>query len=141
MKNFLFSFFLLIASFISNAQSFSFKTNSKTFTDEVGVTRTVTGIRAKIAGNIDCDLSDSTFNRLFYIEFVLSTGSAYGQRNASTDEFVAKMVALGMSENAAKNAVLLICKNLEYGTIAEKYAAAQQLAGSYGYTLKPISEQ
>lgn len=134
---FVFQFFALAI----NAQQFTFKTNEKTFTDEIGVTRTVLGIRATIVSNIDCNLSDSTFNRTFYIEFVLSTGTTYGQRNASTDEFVSKMVTLGMTESAAKNAVESICKNLEYGTIPQKYSAAQQLAGSYGYTLKPLIEQ
>lgn len=141
MKKVVLIFALIISALATNAQSFTFKTNEKTFTDEVGVERTVTGIRARIIGNIDCNLSDSTFNRVFYIEFVLATGTIFGQRNASTEEFVVKMVALGLTESAAKNAVENICKNLEYGTIQQKYGAAQQLAGSYGYTLKPLNEQ
>lgn len=141
MKTIILGFILIFSALNVNAQSFTFKTNEKIFNDEIGVERTVTGIRAKIIGNIDCNLSDSTFSRTFYIEFVLATGTAYGQRNASTDEFVNKMMALGMAESAARNAVQNICKGLEYGTIPQKYAAAQQLAGSYGYTLKPIEQQ
>jgi hypothetical protein len=141
MKNLINIFVFLLIVFVSNAQSFTFKTNEKVFTDEIGTERTVTGIRAKIVSNIDCNLSDSTFSRTFYIEFVLATGTVFGQRNASTDEFVVKMVGLGMSESSARNAVEAICKGLEYGTKQEKYAAAQQLAGSYGYTLKPLVEQ
>lgn len=141
MKILILIFTLITSALVSNAQSFTFKTNEKTFTDEIGAERTVTGIRARMVSNIDCNLSDSTFNRVFYIEFVLSTGTVFGQRNASTEEFVVKMVALGLSESAARNAVENICKNLEYGTIQQKYGAAQQLAGSYGYTLKPIEEQ
>ncbi len=141
MKKIILVFILFFCAFISKAQEFTFKTNEKTFTDEIGTERTVVGIRARIVSNIDCNLSDSTFSRTFYIEFVLSTGTTYGQRNANTDEFVAKMVALGMTESSARNSVQMICKNLEYGTILQKYSAAQQLAGSYGYTLKPLDEQ
>ena len=141
MKNLILSFLLLFSALATNAQSFTFKTNEKTFTDEIGVERTVVGIRAKIVSNIDCNLSDSTFSRTFYIEFVLATGTIFGQRNAGTGEFITKMVDSGMTESSAKNAVENICKNLEYGTKQQKYGAAQQLAGSYGYTLKPIEEQ
>lgn len=141
MKKTILVLVLIISALVSNAQSFTFKTNEKTFTDEIGTERTVTGIRAKIVSNIDCNLSDSTFSRTFYIEFVLATGTSFGQRNASTDEFITKMISLGMTESSARNAVESICKNLEYGTIQQKYSAAQQIAGSYGYTLKPLDEQ
>lgn len=119
---------------------FVFKVISKSFADEIGVTRTVVGIKAKIVGNIECNLSE-VFSRQFYISFVLDNGLDYGQRNASTNEFVARMIQQGTSEEDANLAVYNICKNLEYGTKEEKYSAGAYLAGAYGYQLLAIEEQ
>ena len=91
---------------------FIFKVNAKSFTDEIGVSRTVTGIKAKIIGNIECNLSEE-FSRTFYIAFVLNTGVLYGERNASTNEFIARMIQAGADEATAKANVFNICKNLE----------------------------
>ena len=119
---------------------FIFKVNAKSFTDEIGVSRTVTGIKAKIIGNIECNLSEE-FSRTFYIAFVLNTGVLYGERNASTSEFIARMIQAGADEVTAKANVLNICKNLEYGTKEQKYNAGNYLANAYGYELQPIENQ
>lgn len=119
---------------------FIFKVNAKSFTDEIGVSRTVTGIKAKIIGNIECNLSEE-FSRTFYIAFVLNTGVLYGERNASTDEFIARMIQAGADEATAKANVFNICKNLEYGTKEQKYNAGNYLANAYGYELQPIENQ
>lgn len=119
---------------------FIFKVNAKSFTDEIGVSRTVTGIKAKIIGNIECNLSEE-FNRTFYISFVLNTGVLYGERNASTNEFIARMIQTGADEATAKANVFNICKNLEYGTKEQKYNAGNYLANAYGYELQPIENQ
>ena len=110
---------------------FIFKVNAKSFTDEIGVSRTVTGIKAKIIGNIECNLSEE-FSRTFYIAFVLNTGVLYGERNASTNEFIARMIQAGADEATAKANVFNICKNLEYGTKEQKYNAGNYLANAYG---------
>lgn len=126
---------------INELQSeFVFKTNERAFTDEIGVYRVVNGIKAKIIGNIECNLSEE-FSRIFYIVFTLTTGIEYGQRNASTNEFIARMIAQGIAEEEAKANVIQICKNLEYGTKEEKYSAGAFLASAYGYTLLPIEQQ
>lgn len=119
---------------------FIFKINAKSFTDEIGVSRTVTGIKAKIIGNIECNLSEE-FSRTFYIAFVLNTGVLYGERNASTNEFIARMIQAGADEATAKANVFNICKNLEYGTKEQKYNAGNYLANAYGYELQPIENQ
>jgi len=119
---------------------FIFKVNAKSFTDEIGVSRTVTGIKAKIIGNIECNLSEE-FSRTFYIAFVLNTGVLYGERNASTNEFIARMIQAGADEATAKANVFNICKNLEYGTKEQKYNAGNYLANAYGYELQPIENQ
>lgn len=126
---------------INELQSeFVFKVVSKSFADEIGVTRTVVGIKAKIVGNIECNLSEE-FSRTFYIAFVLNTGVLYGERNASTDEFIARMIQAGADEATAKANVFNICKNLEYGTKEQKYNAGNYLANAYGYELQPIENQ
>jgi len=119
---------------------FIFKVNAKSFTDEIGVSRTVAGIKAKIIGNIECNLSEE-FSRTFYIAFVLNTGVLYGERNASTNEFIARMIQAGADEATAKANVFNICKNLEYGTKEQKYNAGNYLANAYGYELQPIENQ
>ena len=119
---------------------FIFKVNAKSFTDEIGVSRTVTGIKAKIIGNIECNLSEE-FSRTFYIAFVLNTGVLYGERNASTNEFIARMIQAGADEATAKANVFNICKNLEYGTKEQKYNAGNYLANAYGYELQAIENQ
>ena len=119
---------------------FIFKVNAKSFTDEIGVSRTVTGIKAKIIGNIECNLSEE-FSRIFYIAFVLNTGVLYGEINASTNEFIARMIQAGADEATAKANVFNICKNLEYGTKEQKYNAGNYLANAYGYELQPIENQ
>lgn len=118
---------------------FTFKTEAKTFTDEVDFERTVVGIKARII-NIDIDLSGD-FRRDFYIVFELSTGDEYGARNSNTIDFAKKAINSGLSQEQANIAVKEICRKLEYGTIQDVYDAAQQLAGMYGYVLKPLNQQ
>jgi len=133
---------ILFSAFVSNAQTFTFKANPYTFQDETRKSVTVTGIRAKIISNVDCNLSDSTFYRQFYIDFKTTTVESYGGLNTDTDKMSSELATnMNIPLNTAKALILDICKKLEFGTIAEKYAAAGQLAGGYGYTLKPLSEQ
>jgi hypothetical protein len=133
---------ILFSALLSNAQSFTFKVNPYTFQDETRKSVTVTGIRAKIISNVDCNLSDSTFYRQFYIDFKTTTVESYGGLNTDTGKMSSELATnMNIPLNTAKALILDICKKLEFGTIAEKYAAAGQLAGGYGYTLKPLSEQ
>jgi len=142
MKTTYLTFTIIFSAFIANAQSFTFKVNPYTFQDGTRKSITIEGIRARIINNIECNLSDSTFYRQFYIDFKTSSVESYGGLN--TDNY---KMASELSTNMkiplpnAKVLIIDICKKLEYGTIAEKYAAAGQLAGGYGYTLKPLSEQ
>ena len=133
---------ILFSALVSNAQTFTFKVNPYTFQDETRKSVTVTGIRAKIISNVDCNLSDSTFYRQFYIDFKTTTVESYGGLNTDTGKMSSELATnMNIPLNTAKALILDICKKLEFGTIAEKYAAAGQLAGGYGYTLKPLSEQ
>lgn len=132
---------LIIFCSTATVAQFTFSVVPRTFVDEINVERTVTGIQAKIVSNIDINISETEFSRTFYVAFILESGKAFREFNATTDEFITRQTDAGLSESTAKTNVKNICKLLEYGTRTEKYAAAQQLAGIYGYTLKPISQQ
>jgi len=119
-----------------------FKVNEFTFQDETRKSITITGIRAKIISNVECNLSDSTFFRAFYIDFETIAKFPYGELNTDTDKMSSELAANANIPLAnAKAAIKDICRKLEYGTIAEKYQAAAQLASGYGYTLKPLNQQ
>jgi hypothetical protein len=142
MKTTYLTFTIIFSAFIANAQSFTFKVLPYTFQDETRKSVTVTGIRAKMINNVDCNLSDSTFYRQFFIDFKTTAVESYGGLNTDTGKMSNELSAnMNISLTTAKALILDICKKLEFGTIAEKYAAAGQLAGGYGYTLKPLSEQ
>lgn len=133
---------ILFSSVLCNAQSFYFKVEPFTFEDETRKMITVKGIRAKMISNIDCNLSDSTFYRQFYIDFKTTTSENFKGLNSDT-HIMSSELATNMKIPLANAKALIkdICRKLEYGTIAEKYTAAGQLASGYGYTLKPLSEQ
>lgn len=142
MKTTYLTFTIIFFAFVSNAQSFTFKVNPYTFQDETRKSVTIVGIRAKMINNIECNLSDSTFYRQFYIDFKTTAVESYGGLNTDTGKMSSELATnMGISLANAKTLIIEICKKLEYGTIAEKYTAAGQLAGGYGYTLKPLSEQ
>jgi hypothetical protein len=142
MKTTILTLSILFFALVSNAQSFYFKVEPFTFEDETRKLITVHGIRAKMISNIDCNLSDSTFYRQFYIDFKTTTAENFRGLNSDTG-IMSSELATNMSIPLANAKALIkdICKKLEYGTISEKYSAAGQLAGGYGYTLKPLSEQ
>jgi hypothetical protein len=142
MKTTYLTFTIIFFALMSNAQSFTFKVNPYTFQDETRKSVTITGIRAKIISNVDCNLSDSTFYRQFFIDFKTTAVESYGGLNTDTGKMSSELSAnMSIPLATAKALILDICKKLEFGTVAEKYAAAGQLAGGYGYTLKPLSEQ
>jgi hypothetical protein len=142
MKTTILIFSILFSALFSNAQTFTFKVTPYTFQDETRKSVTITGIRAKIISNVDCNLSDSTFYRQFYIDFKTTTVESFGGLNTDTGKMSSELSAnMSITLATAKALILDICKKLEYGTISEKYSAAGQLAGGYGYTLKPLSEQ
>jgi hypothetical protein len=142
MKTAIIIFSILFSAFIADAQSFTFKVNNYTFQDETRKSVTITGIRAKMINNIDCNLSDSTFYRQFYIDFKTTNAESFGGLNTDTGKMASELSAnMNIPLATAKALILDICKKLEFGTVAEKYAAAGALAGGYGYTLKPFSEQ
>jgi hypothetical protein len=92
--------------------------------------------------NVDFNLSDSTFYRQFYIDFKTTSNESFGGLNTDTEKMSTELSAnMKIPLSNAKALIMEICKKLEYGTIAEKYAAAGQLAGGYGYTLRPLAEQ
>lgn len=118
-----------------------FNTVPKQFTDEVGQTRTVTGIVAVILGPIPVALY-SNFKREFYIAFrIAESEKLYGERNATTEQFIERAIANGATPEEANVTVLNIVKTLEFGTTNEKYVAALGLASMYSHTLLPLAEQ
>lgn len=127
---------LIVLCAIAAQAQYIFKTAPKTFTDEIGLQKTVIGIQARIVSSVDIELSDKV-ERTFYIAFQLSDSTFFGQRNATTKEFIARA---GGSPSAEAN-IIAVVKALEFGTVAQKYAAAQQLSAIYGYTLLPLSQQ
>lgn len=142
MKTTYLTFTIIFFAFVSNAQSFTFKVNPYTFQDETRKSVTIVGIRARMINNIECNLSDADFYRQFYIDFKTTAVESYGGLNTDTGKMSSELATnMGISLANAKTLIIEICKKLEYGTIAEKYTAAGQLAGGYGYTLKPLSEQ
>lgn len=118
----------------------TWKVQSKTFTDEVGQEKTITGIECKRVTPTIYDLNEYKEHTLF-LEFRTSTGGSHGGRNIYTRDFELKMIASGVPEQTAKAQVKNIIKNIEFGTVAEMYASAGVLASMYGYTLLPIEEQ
>lgn len=116
----------------------------KSFTDPVGDEITVIGILMK---SVDC----VTYNleeykpRKFYIAFILSDGREMPNpkmANPTFDTLVHNLCnSTGMSESQAKVAIKQLISALDFGNTQQMYAAAQQMAGSYGYTLKPLQEQ
>ena len=142
MKSTILTISILFLALFSNAQSFYFKVEPFTFEDETRKLVIVKGIRAKMISNIDCNLSDSTFYRQFYIDFKTTTSENFRGLNSDTGIMSSELATnMKIPLANAKSLILEICRKLEYGTIAEKYAAAGQLAGGYGYTLKPLAEQ
>lgn len=141
MKKFLFLVMVVTSCFTVKAQMHTFKTQPYTFVDATKASRTIVGIKAKMIGSIDCNLSDSTFFRSFYIVFTLSTGADFDEINSDTDKFVEKLVSSGYTLPQAKVLIKSICSGLEYGNKQQKYDAAKSLALGYGYTLLPLNEQ
>lgn len=143
MKSIILIFSLILVSLTSNSQTFVFKTNPYTFNDETQKEVTIVGISARMINNIDCNLAaDSLFYRAFYIEFKTIQGNSYGGLNTDTKKMAQDLsVSKNISLESAKAFIKSICRDLEYGTIQQKYDAAKLLAGGYGYTLKPIIEQ
>lgn len=142
MKSTILIISILFSALFSNAQSFTFKVTPYTFQDETRKSVTITGIRGKMISNVDFNLSDSTFYRQFYIDFKTTSNESFGGLNTDTEKMSTELSAnMKIPLSNAKALIMEICKKLEYGTIAEKYAAAGQLAGGYGYTLRPLAEQ
>ena len=61
MKKTLLVLAFLISALSINAQMHVFKTQPYTFTDATRASRTIVGIKAKMIGNIDCNLSDHPY--------------------------------------------------------------------------------
>ena len=114
--------------------SYTWNVVPKTFTDEVGQARTITGIQARTVSNIEFNKEEFKEHTL-YICFVQDTGLFYGERNVSTTTFVEKMVAGGATEEVANATIKAIMKDLCFGTVAQMEAKASILAGLYGYEL------
>ncbi len=131
--------FLLLTSLGSNAQ-YVFKVVPKTFTDELGISRTVIGITAKSISSIDVDLNSEVI-RIFTIGFQLSDSTFLPKRTVDTEAFIQKSILAGAQEEQARTQIKDICYKLEYGTSLQKYNAAVLLAQLYGYALKPKDEQ
>lgn len=139
MKKLLFAF-CFIFSFAAQAQ-YIFKVTPKTFEDEIGQSRTIIGIQARILGPIDVSLLSNNIERSFYIAFQLSDSTMYGGRNASTSQFIERAVTNGIAQATAEANIKAIVQALEFGTRSQKYLAAKQLALIYGHTLKDEEEQ
>jgi hypothetical protein len=118
----------------------TWKVTPKTFTDEVGQSKTIVGIECKLVNPIIFDLNEFKEHSLC-LAFRTSTGGIHGERNVYTKDFELKMVGSGATEQVAKAQVKGLIKNICFGTPAEMYASATVLAGMYGYALLPIEEQ
>jgi hypothetical protein len=113
---------------------YTWNVTPKTFTDEIGQSRTITGIQCSIVSPIQFDRNEDKEHTL-YIAFVQETGIIYGERNATSTTFIQKMVDDGMSVKDATASVKSILKSLSFGTLEEMEASAGILAGLYGYSL------
>jgi len=118
----------------------TWKVVEKTFTDEVGQERTISGIECKLVSPIIFNLTEFKEHSL-HLSFRTSTGSSYGERNVYTKDFELKMISGGASEQMAKAQVKGLIKNMCFGNVNEMYASAGVLASMYGYTLLPIEQQ
>lgn len=121
-------------------EEFFFKVTPRVVTDHVNDTRIIVGIHGRITSNIQFQIPKNT-TRSIFINFMLSTGTKYGSFNVDTQEFINKMIDLGMPESTAIAQVSELIAGIQYGTDAQIYEAASALAGFYGYTLAPIEEQ
>lgn len=120
--------------------TYFFKVIPRTFRDQVDTERTVVGISAKVNNDIEISIP-AQVDRGFRVDFLLATGTRYGAFNAHTSEFTNKAIEAGMPEEMAHAQILQIVRGLEFGTNEQIYSAAAALAGIYGYTLAPLSEQ
>lgn len=107
----------------------------KTFTDEVGQSRTIVGITCRLSAPTEFNREEFKEKQL-WIAFVQDNGALYGERNVSTSTFVQKMIDEGATELQAKTQVKNILMKLDYGTLAQIEANAAILAGLYGYQLQ-----
>lgn len=113
---------------------YTWNVTPKTFTDEIGQLRTITGIQCKLVSPIQFDRNENKEHTL-YIAFVQETGVLYGERNTTSETFIQKMVQDGSSVADATASVKEILKTLCFGTISEMEASAGILTGLYGYSL------
>lgn len=110
----------------------------KSFTDEVGETRTIVGIMCSSVSAVEYSRNEFKVRDL-WIAFVQDSGALYNARYFSSNQFVEKLVSSGDSEEKAQAKVKSILKGLDYGTLEEIETNAEILASMYGYVLaKPI---
>ena len=114
---------------------YTWNVTPKTFTDEIGQTRTITGIQCKLVSPIDFDRNEYKEHTLF-IAFVQESGLLYGERNTTSETFIQKMVQDGSTLPNATASVKQILKNLSFGTLEEMESSAEILANLYGYNLQ-----
>jgi hypothetical protein len=106
----------------------------KSFTDEVGETRTIVGIMCSAVSAVEYSRNEFKVRDL-WIAFVQDSGSLYNPRYFSSNDLVQKLIENGETEADAQAEVKSILKGLDYGTLAEIELNAQKLAEMYGYSL------
>lgn len=106
----------------------------KSFTDEVGETRTIVGIMCSAVSAVEYSRNEFKVRDL-WIAFVQDSGSLYNARYFSSNDLVQKLVAGGETEEEATLNVKSVLKGLDYGTLEEIELNAEKLASMYGYVL------
>lgn len=110
----------------------------KSFTDEVGETRTIVGIMCTAVSAVEYNRNDFKIRDL-WIAFVQDSGSLYNARYFSSNDLVQKLVSEGKTEEEAQSEVKSILKGLDYGSLEEIETNAEKLASMYGYVLANLN--
>jgi hypothetical protein len=114
--------------------SYTWEVVPKSFTDEVGITRTIVGIQCSAVSAVEYSREEFKVRDL-WIAFVQDSGLLYNARYFSSNQFVEKLVSGGDTEEEAQIKVKSILKGLDYGTLQEIEENAEILASMYGYVL------
>ena len=116
-----------------------FKIQPKTFVDDLGIERTVIGLEARVISNVEFNLDSFQDLQLFVKRW--TSGSVHTATNPTIKEFVDMAIEKGMPYESAVTQVNTMLAGICFGSVEQKYQAAQGLASIYGFVLLPLSEQ
>lgn len=127
---------------------YRFKVVQKNIVDFDQKNHTIVEINGRVL--MPLSLIDSPIEAQFYFEFVDSSGTVRGTKNATQEDIKSTFVAAISAEPnnptpaelaTAQSQTDIVIRTLTTGTRAERYAAGGMLATSYGYQLLPLEEQ